>query len=179
MVRGWLTRQSIQRRQAAATILQRHYRQRHLQHSTRTATHNMGRTAGENIPQSSAAASNGIATDKMRINVDVNTTQDCVIIDNTDVMSSVFETGDIINALQLPVSTAEFRTVSAAVRAAFSVQSRFHLAGAFAGIPYLEAANGVLSRRRLPRVRHRLSKYIGWKLDPNSETNNCLVHYLY
>ncbi|KAI0230682.1 Unconventional myosin-XIX [Lamellibrachia satsuma] len=152
VVRGWLTRQSIQRRQAAATILQRHYRQRHLQHSTRAATHNMGRTAGENIPQSSAAASSDIATDKMRINVDVNTTQDCVTIDNTDAMSSVLETGDVINTLQLPASTTGFRTVSAAVRAAFTVQSRFHLAGAFAGIPYLEAANGVLSRRRMPRV---------------------------
>ena len=45
-----------------------------------------------------------------------------------------------------------FRTVAAAVSASFLTQSRFQLAGAFSGIPYLEAQGGVVSRRRMPRV---------------------------
>ncbi len=47
-----------------------------------------------------------------------------------------------------------FRTVAAAVSASFLTQSRFQLSGAFTGIPYLEAQGGIVSRRRMPRVRH-------------------------
>ena len=52
-----------------------------------------------------------------------------------------------------------FRTVSAAISAAFLTRRRFHLAGAFTGIPYLEAEKGILSRRRLPRVGFKTDIY--------------------
>ena len=45
-----------------------------------------------------------------------------------------------------------YKNVSAALMAAYLNQRRFQLAGAFNGIPYLEAQNGILSRRRMPRV---------------------------
>ena len=45
-----------------------------------------------------------------------------------------------------------FRIVSASISAAYVSNSRFQLAGAFSGIPYLEAKEGVVSRRRMPRV---------------------------
>lgn len=46
-----------------------------------------------------------------------------------------------------------FHNVAAAMTAAFLTQKRFQLSGAFSGIPYLEAQNCVVSRRRMPRVR--------------------------
>ena len=45
-----------------------------------------------------------------------------------------------------------FRNVASAISAAFLTQRRFHLSGAFNGIPYFEAHRGIVSRRRLPRV---------------------------
>ena len=54
-------------------------------------------------------------------------------------------------------ATEAFRTVAAAISAAFLTQHRFTLAGAFTGIPYFEAKAGILSRRRMPRVRKHIS----------------------
>ena len=45
-----------------------------------------------------------------------------------------------------------FHSVAAAVSAAFMTRRKFHLAGAFNGIPYFEAKDGILSRRRMPKV---------------------------
>ncbi len=45
-----------------------------------------------------------------------------------------------------------FRTVGAAVSAAFLTHRRFNMSGAFSGIPYFEAHDGIVSRRRMPRV---------------------------
>lgn len=53
-------------------------------------------------------------------------------------------------------ATDAFKNVAAAVSAAFLCQSKFQLAGAFRGIPYIEAHKGVLSRRRMPRVSSTL-----------------------
>ena len=46
-----------------------------------------------------------------------------------------------------------YACVSAAVSAAFLNAHRFQLCGALRGIPYFEACDGVLTRRRLPRVQ--------------------------
>ncbi len=62
----------------------------------------------------------------------------------------------------LNASPCCFRTVAAAVSASFLTQSRFQLSGAFAGIPYMEAQGGVVSRRRMPRVRFTCARVCGW-----------------
>ena len=144
VIRGWLTRWTAQKRHAAATVLQRHYRRHRLQRSTHTAA--------KNLTHSSAATSDNTATDTTRISADMNDTRHCVMSDDTDGVTS----DDVGDTPQLVSTVTGFKTVSAAVRAAFTVNSRFHLAGAFIGIPYLEAADGVLSRRRMPRVGHDL-----------------------
>ena len=149
VVRGWLTRWMAQKRHAAATVLQRHYRRHRLQRSSHTAAHD---TAVENLTHSSAAASDNTATDTTRIGADVNETRHCVVSDDKDAVTS----DDVADTSPSVSTVTGFKTVSAAVRAAFTVNSRFHLAGAFIGIPYLEAADGVLSRRRMPRVGHDL-----------------------
>jgi hypothetical protein len=45
-----------------------------------------------------------------------------------------------------------YHTIALAISASFVNQARFRLAGAFAGLPYFEAQDGILSRRRMPRV---------------------------
>lgn len=45
-----------------------------------------------------------------------------------------------------------YQAVSAAISASFLRGSRFRMAGAFTGMPYFEAQDGILSRRRMPRV---------------------------
>ena len=158
VVRGWLARCRLQKQHAAAIVLQRCYRRHRLQRSTHKATDSVEETTDENHLEQSAAASNGAATDTTRIGIDMEINQDCVI--TGDAGDSVRRTGDVMDTphlpplVPMPPSAAGFRTVSAAVRAAFTVQSRFHLAGAFPGIPYLEAAGGVLTRRRISRVSH-------------------------
>ena len=62
-----------------------------------------------------------------------------------------------------------FRTVAAAISAAFLTQRRFHLRGAFTGIPYFEAQNSVISRRRMPRV--------GTTVQPLTATQHCELFY--
>ena len=160
MVRGWLARCRLQHQHAAATVLQRSYRRHRLQRSTHKSTDTTGETTDENHLKPSAAASNCTATDKARIGIDMNRNQDCVVTVDTDAGISVLHTGDVMDTPHLPPSSAGFRTVSAAVRAAFTVQSRFHLAGAFHGIPYLEAAGGVVTRRRISRVSHSFMKLL-------------------
>ena len=153
VVRGWLTRRMAQKRHAAATVLQRHYRRHRLQRSTHTAAHDI---AVENLIHSSAATSDNTATDTRKISADMNKTHPYIMSDDTDGVTS----DDVAATPQLVSTVTGFKTVSAAVRAAFTVNSRFHLAGAFIGIPYLEAADGVLSRRRMPRVGHDLELLI-------------------
>lgn len=44
------------------------------------------------------------------------------------------------------------RRVTTSISTTYLSRWRFNLAGAFRGIPYLEAQNGIVSRRRMPRV---------------------------
>ena len=56
---------------------------------------------------------------------------------------------------KIGIDPINYKNVAEGIVSAFVSGKRFELVGGFTGLPYLEAQNGVLSKRRMPRVTIR------------------------
>ena len=141
-VRGWLARRRLARRDRAVRLLQRHLvAWLHRRRAARTAD------ASTRLVRVAPP----FAATRQRVDQAVSDRPCPLAHPDSPPSDPTSRTRHPASPPARPLTA--LRTVSAAVGAAFLTGRCLQLAGAFAGVPYLEAHAGILSRRRMPRVR--------------------------